>query len=587
MSARRLIVLAVAVAALPACSLAYDGGRYRGGASGEDAGTDAGPGPDLCDAARVIACEDMGEVCDPATGDCTDCLDSVCVALDPDFPYCDAAGDGFCVECREAAHCEEGDVCDEDGFCLDCDDDDDGFPSSAAECAGAMPAIPRDCDDTNAAIHPGAVPICNNGIDESCSGGSVAGGLAVEAGLFRPFTVEVPPGVDRPSQLRVFALDASTALVFFQAGDSARTPRYAEVTLGGDDVVSEDLEAALGGVSLPDGGSLRADAIQQPNGRVVAAFMGGEGPQYEIVHAAFDRTARTWSPLLGTVSHMPGTVGHAGFSPTGSPALLQRGAQFFFAVPATTTAVSAPQLFAIGVDNSHFEAVTRASTVAGGRPWVESGAMAVGYPDASGNVRFWTGRTGILEGDDGTVQGNVASLGGGVPAQAAVRTVRGGGSSFNRVAFVVPSPTGLEAFTMGCTDDVPLHECTTFAAGPDSPATYARPLGDDPRIAAALLSSTALGVVMTSVEPGGARTLRLGILETGPLSSSILAFPLAVPTDGMLFDLAMDADLTPDTTTPNPDDGMSTFMVAWASEVGAARRIRIGGIRSCIGYAGP
>lgn len=61
------------------------------------------------------------------------------------------------------------------------DEDNDGFPSSAAlitqclrpqygKALSELITLQTDCEDENAAIHPGANEICNNGIDEDCDG---------------------------------------------------------------------------------------------------------------------------------------------------------------------------------------------------------------------------------------------------------------------------------------------------------------------------------------------------------------------------------------------------------------------------------
>jgi hypothetical protein len=60
-----------------------------------------------------------------------------------------------------------------------CDDDGDGYCDAALGFSGSLPLAVcplstsinlRDCDDTNPAIHPGAIEICNDGRDQNCDG---------------------------------------------------------------------------------------------------------------------------------------------------------------------------------------------------------------------------------------------------------------------------------------------------------------------------------------------------------------------------------------------------------------------------------
>jgi len=83
-----------------------------------------------------------------------------------------------CDDANSAIHTGATEICgngvDEDcsGADLSCDapcqdGDGDGY-GVGATCAGA------DCDDTDAAVHPGATEVCGNGKDDDCTGGDLA-----------------------------------------------------------------------------------------------------------------------------------------------------------------------------------------------------------------------------------------------------------------------------------------------------------------------------------------------------------------------------------------------------------------------------
>jgi hypothetical protein len=74
------------------------------------------------------------------------------------------------------------------------DSDNDLYPGSGSQSAETCPtnyytyshftAMTLDCNDTNAAINPGATEDCDNGIDEDCSGSDAVCGAAAEVGSF-------------------------------------------------------------------------------------------------------------------------------------------------------------------------------------------------------------------------------------------------------------------------------------------------------------------------------------------------------------------------------------------------------------------
>ncbi|MFT5681623.1 MAG: hypothetical protein ACI8RZ_002529 [Myxococcota bacterium] len=165
-----------------------DGDGY-GDAAASSEGCEAGAGlvEDATD------CDDSDAAYNPgaAEDDCTDPADYNC---DGAVEYADADADGFaaCVECDDTnadIHPDADEVC--DGFDNDCDDlidaaddsvldastfyadwDGDGFGDPKATTAACVQpkdysADSTDCDDTSAAIYPGAEEICD-GADSNC-----------------------------------------------------------------------------------------------------------------------------------------------------------------------------------------------------------------------------------------------------------------------------------------------------------------------------------------------------------------------------------------------------------------------------------
>ncbi len=133
----------------------------------------------------------MGLVCNPSSGTCVQCLTSadcpIGLACGSDYT-CSAVTCGSDADCDDSQFCNGvercapgtsgadvhgcapgtppctgGQVCDEgSSSCIDtCDSDGDGVASIA--CGGS------DCDDTDAAVHPGAAETCD-GRDDDCNG---------------------------------------------------------------------------------------------------------------------------------------------------------------------------------------------------------------------------------------------------------------------------------------------------------------------------------------------------------------------------------------------------------------------------------
>src|SRR5690606_11251711 len=79
---------------------------------------------------------------------------------------------GDCVEGDERIHPGARTIC-LDGIDQDCDGEDEPCGDQDGDGYDACPAVPTgpcDCDDSLESINPGAVDICNDGIDQDCDG---------------------------------------------------------------------------------------------------------------------------------------------------------------------------------------------------------------------------------------------------------------------------------------------------------------------------------------------------------------------------------------------------------------------------------
>ena len=144
-----------------------------------------------------VDCDDTdADVYPGAVENCTDGIDNNCngfvdatdaTALDCPVLCTDNDGDGYAVEGGECGpvDCHDNDFEINPGYLEICDDgiDNDCDGQTDEGCNPACPDVDgdgyldalcggTDCDDTDAAINPGAAEVCGNNVDENCNGAS-------------------------------------------------------------------------------------------------------------------------------------------------------------------------------------------------------------------------------------------------------------------------------------------------------------------------------------------------------------------------------------------------------------------------------
>lgn len=98
---------------------------------------------------------------DGYTVDQGDCDDNDPLSYPGATEYCN---DGVDNDCNGRTDCLDN-SCSSDSACLTCTDQDkDNYAIEGGDCG------PRDCKDDNLSVHPGAVELCGDGIDNDCDG---------------------------------------------------------------------------------------------------------------------------------------------------------------------------------------------------------------------------------------------------------------------------------------------------------------------------------------------------------------------------------------------------------------------------------
>lgn len=519
-------LFSVLLLALTGCSVLFDGSGYVARDGAVDAAVDAGTDAPM-------------HVCTPACGAGT---------------FCAASG------------------------CLPCDGDHDGFVADPS-CAMGTPYV--DCDDGNAAIHPGAAPTCGNGIDESCGAMGPVGFPSDEIGFYATQEVALATGTV-PSHLRVFGRTATGAIVLFdEDATTARTVWVGDVPL----VDTPQTSTAMRwldyiGDAPAAGEHYRYDALRDVAGQIHVALL-REVSATEL--HLLDATVPTTGMPHGVDTHGPidpSTLGLAMYTTAGDPALVRAGTNLYLGQPSRASesgGAIAPLVVTIGVDNMQFDITGHGGDTTS--PWsgVSSGTAAA-FPAPSGELLLWNGSL------DTTATDELAHLAAGVVGRPALAQLMPPSGAEFLTAIVAPVSDGFDLFTMPCASSAPWSACPPSAA---ADGHLAIPVPTDPHLSAFSVGPSQLAIMFAPPMTMMGSDLLFAFVDTHDTSAGLAPFTMPAPGVAQISDTAMDAVLVARGTGAHPMALEVTLVYAYVRHIPAMpAALYVGGVHVCTGFGG-
>ncbi|AKF06554.1 MopE-related protein [Sandaracinus amylolyticus] len=530
---RTSIAIALVGMTLPACSVLFDGSDYTGGGGQADAGGS--------DAAAADA---------------------------------QAPDDAAPRPCETNDECDDGEWCD-DGECDACDEDGDGY--QIAECS---PETPIDCDDDDADIHPGATPICANGVDEACASTAPVN-LQLntevdELGFIEARPIQGP--TQRPHRLsvRAFGGESPRALVLWQIDDGRGTMLVSQPTIGDETLTSQALHELVEQPLPPGANTIVYD--HQVSDVTQTSFVGtlftdGEGALHArgAVFAVDGEVDGAPDEVI-----VPDPTQFPSFRIESQPALVHpaedpNATSYDVAVIGSWLEAGTRRRGLVRIEPGS-GTITRISPDAGEDRWSHSDGRAAVFSGYADGIVVWNGAS---EGEPNATR--IVPRDAPLTGEPAVHVLRGPTAGQVAYTVLVPEASQLEIMRGLCAPGAVLAGCAF-----DTAQTYAMPWGDGRVTMSSLrFSETAFGLLWG--DPGvGATSLRFASVETEPLAEEITPIEIPAPGVGNIIETAAHFVFQPLGAT----GAVITIVYAYVRGDGTMGRVHVGAARACLGNGG-